>query len=59
MGILVLLIAGALAVAAFSSKAPEVPDGAPPTPPGDGPTGGPLAFEPVLLGEPTLQVNPF
>ena len=60
LGIAALLIAGGLALVAFTRKEPEVPDGEPPAPPGDGVNGdGPPAFKPVLLGEPTVQVNPF
>ena len=63
LGIVALLIAGGLALVAFRRKEPEVPDGEPPTPPGDGVNGvngdGPAAFKPVLLGVPTVQVNPF
>jgi len=55
-----LAIAGALAIVAIRRKEPEDGNGRKPAPPpGNGPPGDPLAFEPVLLGEATVQVNPF
>lgn len=63
LGILVLLAGIGLAIVAFTRKEPEVPDGEPPTPPEDGVNGvngnGLVAFEPVLLGEPTVNLFPF
>ena len=60
IGIAVLAIAAGLAVVAFTRKEPQVPDGEPPAPPGDGVNGtGPAAFKPVLLGDAKVEVNPF
>ena len=62
LGILVLLGAAGLAIAAFTRKEPELPDGEPPAPPPpeNGVNGdGRLAFEPVLLGEPVVNIWPF
>jgi len=59
-GVLLAVLAGAFVIVAFRGREPT--DGEPP-PPDNGDNGGngdgPLAFEPILLGEPTVQVNPF
>ena len=60
-GIFLLFIVGVAIVAVVNREARETRErgGAPTEPPADGRDGGPLPFQPVLLGEPKVEVNPF